>query len=174
MELERRLLELGFVEGAEVEILHEGPLGRDPIAVRVNDYTIALRRREAMAILVSLIGTAMTTATEMTAWRFALVGTPNSGKTALFNALTGSRQKVANYPGVTVERKAGVFADGVGPPCRSARPAGHLFAARRAVPTRRSPATSCWGVSPARTRPICSSALRTPPTFGGAAAGASS
>ena len=51
----------------------------------------------------------MTTATETSAWRFALVGTPNSGKTALFNALTGSRQKVANYPGVTVERKAGVF-----------------------------------------------------------------
>jgi len=41
--------------------------------------------------------------------RFALIGTPNSGKTALFNALTGSRQKVANYPGVTVERKTGVF-----------------------------------------------------------------
>jgi ferrous iron transport protein B len=40
---------------------------------------------------------------------FALVGTPNSGKTSLFNALTGSRQKVANYPGVTVERKAGVL-----------------------------------------------------------------
>jgi ferrous iron transport protein B len=39
----------------------------------------------------------------------ALVGTPNSGKTSLFNALTGSRQKVANYPGVTVERKTGVF-----------------------------------------------------------------
>jgi ferrous iron transport protein B len=39
----------------------------------------------------------------------ALVGTPNSGKTALFNALTGSRQKVANYPGVTVERKEGFF-----------------------------------------------------------------
>src|SRR6478735_7604640 len=51
----------------------------------------------------------MTTAIETTARRFALVGTPNSGKTALFNALTGSRQKVANYPGVTVERKAGVF-----------------------------------------------------------------
>jgi len=40
--------------------------------------------------------------------RIALVGNPNSGKTALFNALTGSRQKVANYPGVTVERKEGV------------------------------------------------------------------
>jgi len=52
MELERRLLELGFVEGAAVEVLHEGPLGGDPIAVRVNDSTIALRRREAMAIFV--------------------------------------------------------------------------------------------------------------------------
>src|SRR3954468_17415088 len=51
----------------------------------------------------------MTIATENSAWRFALVGTPNSGKTALFNALTGSRQKVANYPGVTVERKAGML-----------------------------------------------------------------
>ncbi len=51
----------------------------------------------------------MTTASETNAWRFALVGTPNSGKTALFNALTGSRQKVANYPGVTVERKSGVI-----------------------------------------------------------------
>jgi ferrous iron transport protein B len=39
----------------------------------------------------------------------ALVGAPNSGKTALFNALTGSRQKVANYAGVTVERKGGSF-----------------------------------------------------------------
>src|SRR5471032_2745236 len=52
---------------------------------------------------------AVTSASETTAWRFALVGTPNSGKTALFNALTGSRQKVANYPGVTVERKAGII-----------------------------------------------------------------
>ena len=52
-ELEHRLLELGFVEGAHVEILHEGPLGRDPIAVRVNNTTIALRRREAMAVLVA-------------------------------------------------------------------------------------------------------------------------
>src|SRR3990167_8642231 len=41
--------------------------------------------------------------------KVALAGAPNCGKTALFNALTGSRQKVANYPGVTVERKAGVI-----------------------------------------------------------------
>ncbi|SNT58114.1 ferrous iron transport protein B [Tardiphaga sp. OK246] len=51
------------------------------------------------------------THTDVTTERFhlALVGAPNSGKTSLFNALTGSRQKVANYAGVTVERKAGAF-----------------------------------------------------------------
>ena len=48
-----------------------------------------------------------TAASKPPRWHFALVGNPNCGKTALFNALTGSRQKVANYPGVTVERKAG-------------------------------------------------------------------
>jgi ferrous iron transport protein B len=44
----------------------------------------------------------------------ALVGNPNAGKSALFNALTGARQKIANYPGVTVERKSGrmALADG--------------------------------------------------------------
>lgn len=52
-ELERRLIELGFTEGATIEILHEGAFGRDPIAVRVNHATVALRRREAMAILVT-------------------------------------------------------------------------------------------------------------------------
>ncbi len=46
---------------------------------------------------------------EASLMHLALVGTPNSGKTSLFNALTGSRQKVANYPGVTVERKEGFF-----------------------------------------------------------------
>ena len=50
-ELERRLLELGFTEGAPVEILHQG-LFRDPIAVRVAGTTVALRRREARAVLV--------------------------------------------------------------------------------------------------------------------------
>jgi ferrous iron transport protein A len=51
-ELERRLIELGFVEGARVKILHEGLFGRDPIAIRVNEATVALRRREAASILV--------------------------------------------------------------------------------------------------------------------------
>jgi ferrous iron transport protein A len=52
-ELETRLVELGFVEGAYVEVLHEGTFGGDPIAVRVNNATVALRRREAMSILVT-------------------------------------------------------------------------------------------------------------------------
>ncbi len=52
-----------------------------------------------------------------TALRIALVGNPNCGKTALFNRLTGSRQKVANYAGVTVERKEGRFV----------APSGRLF-----------------------------------------------
>jgi ferrous iron transport protein A len=54
-ELERRLIELGFVEGAVVELLHQGLFGGDPIAVRIADATIALRRREAMAVMVMAV-----------------------------------------------------------------------------------------------------------------------
>lgn len=46
-ELQRRLLEFGFVEGAEIEVLHEGAIRRDPIAVRIDDMRVALRRRDA-------------------------------------------------------------------------------------------------------------------------------
>ncbi|KQS56143.1 iron transporter FeoA [Brevundimonas sp. Leaf363] len=53
-ELERRLLELGLVEGANVELLHEGLIGRDPIAVKVDDMRVALRRREAANLMVRL------------------------------------------------------------------------------------------------------------------------
>ncbi len=58
--------------------------------------------------------TATLTSASLGAARIALVGNPNSGKTALFNALTGSRQKVANYAGVTVERKEGVVTTAAG------------------------------------------------------------
>ena len=51
-ELERRLMEIGFVEGASVEIIHEGFIRRDPIAVKLDDMRVALRRRDAEAILV--------------------------------------------------------------------------------------------------------------------------
>jgi ferrous iron transport protein A len=52
-DVERGLLEMGFVEGACVEVLHHGLLGRDPLAVRINQsMTVALRRGEANAVLV--------------------------------------------------------------------------------------------------------------------------
>lgn len=53
-ELQRRLLEFGFVEGAEVAVLHEGAIGRDPIAVRLDDMRVALRRRDAADVWVRL------------------------------------------------------------------------------------------------------------------------
>jgi ferrous iron transport protein A len=51
-ELKRRLLEIGFVEGASVEIIHEGWIGRDPIGVRLDDMRVALRRREADNVMI--------------------------------------------------------------------------------------------------------------------------
>ena len=50
----RRLRELGFDEGVQVELLHFGPVGKDPIACRVGRMTIALRRRQAAVIRVEL------------------------------------------------------------------------------------------------------------------------
>lgn len=54
IELERRLLELGFVEGARIELLHEGLFGRDPMALKVDDMRVALRRHEAASLTVRL------------------------------------------------------------------------------------------------------------------------
>ena len=53
-ELQRRLLEFGFVEGAQVEVLHEGAIRRDPIAVRIDDMRVALRRRDAEDVWLRL------------------------------------------------------------------------------------------------------------------------
>jgi ferrous iron transport protein A len=53
-ELERRLLEFGFVEGAAFEVLHEGLIGGDPIAVKLDDMRVALRRRDAADVWVRL------------------------------------------------------------------------------------------------------------------------
>jgi ferrous iron transport protein A len=53
-ELLRRLLEFGFVEGARIELIHEGALGHDPIAVRLDDMRVALRRRDAEDVWIQL------------------------------------------------------------------------------------------------------------------------
>lgn len=50
--LTRKLLEMGLEEGAELTLLHEGPVRRDPLAVSLHDRIIALRRRDAKHILV--------------------------------------------------------------------------------------------------------------------------
>ncbi len=55
-ELQRRLLEFGFVEGARIEVLHEGAIWRDPIAVRLDDMRIGLRRRDAEDVWIQLDG----------------------------------------------------------------------------------------------------------------------
>ncbi|MDR3535353.1 MAG: FeoA family protein [Acetobacteraceae bacterium] len=52
-ELERRLIEMGVLEGAQLEIMHEGFPGADPIAVRVDEHVLALRRNEARAVRVT-------------------------------------------------------------------------------------------------------------------------
>ena len=51
-DLEDRLLEIGFEEGLSIKILHEGPISHDPIAVRIGQMTVALRRMEADAVQV--------------------------------------------------------------------------------------------------------------------------
>ena len=86
-----------------------------------------------------------------------LIGPPNSGKSTLFNRLTGLRQKVANYPGVTVEQRMGLMA-GVGrddltvidlpgvysltPYSEDSRVAVDVL--RGKMPERPSPTRSCW------------------------------
>jgi ferrous iron transport protein B len=86
------------------------------------------------------------------ALQLALVGSPNSGKTALFNRLTGARQKVANYAGVTVERKEGRFTL---PDGRAARvldlPGAYSLAA--ASPDERVTRDACLGLIAGEARP---------------------
>ena len=53
-ELQRRLLEFGFVEGAHIQVIHEGVIRRDPIAVRLDDMRVALRRRDAEDVFILL------------------------------------------------------------------------------------------------------------------------
>jgi ferrous iron transport protein A len=48
----RRLFEVGFIEGAQLEVLHEAPYSKDPISIRIKDATYALRRLEASLIKV--------------------------------------------------------------------------------------------------------------------------
>lgn len=132
-EIRQRIIEMGFTKGATGWIVRKAPLG-DPIQVHVLDYDVSLRKSEALSIKVlktdlpkgfvnseNLVSNTGDDEAEVTASNgtdntekvidktkhvvVAIAGNPNAGKTTIFNALTGLNYKVANYPGVTVEKK---------------------------------------------------------------------
>jgi len=121
----RRILEMGFVRGQQVESVLNAPL-RDPIKYRIMGYEVSLRRSEAAMVEVITIEEAraqrIDSGVEVSPndddieqlinakfreINVALVGNPNSGKTSIFNALSGGREHVGNYSGVTVDAKQG-------------------------------------------------------------------
>jgi len=126
----KRLIEMGFVKGQEVEVLLHAPL-RDPIKYRILDYEVSLRRYEASLVEVvpaneqpEINNGTTTDIREMTTSdsdrlaifheksktiNVALIGNPNCGKTSLFNEASGAHEHVGNYSGVTVDAKAGSF-----------------------------------------------------------------
>ena len=114
----RRLAEMGLVPGVEAAVHRVAPLG-DPIEIGVRGYRLSLRHDQARCILTggseavgervpapvsSAPGAPAVSGRDVV---IALAGNPNAGKTTLFNAITGLNQHVANYPGVTVDRKEG-------------------------------------------------------------------
>lgn len=123
----RRILEMGFVRGQRVESVLNAPL-RDPIKYRLMGYEVSLRRSEAAMVEIMTMdearlhhmqhaeGVATSPNEEeieevikqkIREINIALVGNPNSGKTSLFNALSGGHEHVGNYSGVTVGAKCG-------------------------------------------------------------------
>lgn len=116
----QRLSEMGFGIGRKVTVIKKAPL-RDPVEYGIMDYHVSLRNSEAQLIEVAKDGIApehlssngtIETIHSTREWlektkqiQIALVGNPNSGKTTLFNYASGSREKVGNYAGVTVDSR---------------------------------------------------------------------
>ncbi|PKP52018.1 MAG: ferrous iron transport protein B [Bacteroidetes bacterium HGW-Bacteroidetes-1] len=123
----KRIIEMGFVPGKQVIVVKYAPLS-DPIEYNVMGYEVSLRRSEAALIqvfsgddLLVMTGSQfygvhtleqalnIRPVTKSRTISVALVGNPNSGKTTIFNIASHSRERVANYGGVTVEAKAAAF-----------------------------------------------------------------
>ena len=120
----QRLSEMGFVVGKKVEVIKKAPL-RDPIEYKIMGYHISLRNSEAQLIEIDRdnklkeFGSSngmLISEDQKTSWlektrqiQVALVGNPNSGKTTLFNFASGSKEKVGNYAGVTVDSKEATY-----------------------------------------------------------------
>jgi ferrous iron transport protein B len=97
--MKKKLAEMGFVPGEKVKRIESSANG--PVIVVVKGTKIAIGRGMADKIIVR-------ETKQKKVIKVALAGNPNSGKTSIFNNLTGSRQHVGNYPGVTVEKKEGI------------------------------------------------------------------
>ena len=135
--LRQHFLDMGMIPGAEVTVIKLAPMG-DPMEVQVHGYELTLRLAEAQQIDIQPIGRRSRSHTfkdrakdqdhpglgengkfhskadehplpDGTVLTYALVGNQNCGKTTLFNQLTGAKQHVGNFPGVTVDRKSGAI-----------------------------------------------------------------
>ncbi len=122
-----RLMEMGLLPGTRIEMVRRAPFG-DPLEIRLRGYLLSLRRSEASGVALrpeahapdgaeAAAGTAGAAepgrflphpqrpeSSGARVPRVLVAGNPNSGKTTIFNALTGARARVGNYPGVTVAR----------------------------------------------------------------------
>ncbi|GAP44279.1 ferrous iron transporter FeoB [Lentimicrobium saccharophilum] len=124
----KRILEMGFISGKQVGVIQRAPL-MDPVEYNVMGYNVTLRNSEARLIEIlteqeafeghklpsngSMEGDLINTARKQgKIINVALVGNPNSGKTTLFNYASGSRERVGNYSGVTVDAKEARFRKG--------------------------------------------------------------
>ena len=134
--LRQHFLDMGVIPGAEVTLMKLAPMG-DPMELRIHGYELTLRLADAQRIQATTLekpserthrerlpqtphlglgedgkyhakgsGDPLPEGELLT---FALVGNQNSGKTTLFNQLTGANQHVGNFPGVTVDRKDGAI-----------------------------------------------------------------
>ena len=128
----KRIIEMGFIRGKEVEVVKNAPL-KDPIQYRILGYDVSLRRSDAQ--LIDVVSAAEYAEEQKVAGdrpidqyilpsdeelrnialkkgkiiNVALVGNPNCGKTSLFNFASGAHEHVGNYSGVTVNAKEGTF-----------------------------------------------------------------
>ena len=134
--LRQHFLDMGLIQGTEVTVVKYAPMG-DPIELRIHGYELSIRLADAENIQVGEAHEPKTVENKAAkkekhhpgygeggkfhnrksenplpdseTLTFALVGNQNCGKTTLFNQLTGSKQHVGNFPGVTVDRKDGVI-----------------------------------------------------------------
>lgn len=122
----KRITEMGFVKGKKVKVIKNAPL-QDPVEYEIMGYEISLRRSEARLVEVVSADPAhiidsqrfegvideetlkTTAGIKGKTINVALVGNPNCGKTTLYNFASGSRERVGNYGGVTVDAREATF-----------------------------------------------------------------